>query len=77
MDTRLFQLHLERIADYLSIGEGKWWHHDVKTNEIIFHDVDDSSPDLTQPLLLNFCNTTMTEASQVVKLNNLQISPRI
>ena len=75
MDKRLFQLHLERIADYLSIGEGKRWHHDEKTNENIFHDVSDSSPDLTQPLLLSFYDTAMKEARQVVKLNNLQISP--
>ena len=66
MNTRLFQLHLERIANYLSIGDGKWWHHNIKTNEIVFHDVEDCTDNITHPVLLNFRDTTMTEASKIV-----------
>ena len=43
MDSKLFQLHLKRIAQYLSPGENVWWHHKVETNEIVFHDSKESS----------------------------------
>ena len=34
----LLQAHIERISDYLLCGEGIWWHHNPKYNDIIFHD---------------------------------------
>ena len=36
--THLFQSHLENISDYLLFGEGIWWHHNTRTNDIIFYD---------------------------------------
>ena len=61
MDLRLFQLHLERIADYLSFGEGIWWHHNVDTNEVVFHDGETSPNEVEGSVLLSFCNTTLTQ----------------
>jgi len=55
---------MARIAEYLHLGEGLWWHHDGE--DIIFHD---SNTDLEfqpeGPLPSNFRSSSLkTEISQ-------------
>ena len=33
---RVWQCHLERISDFLLVGEGRWWHREG--NFVVFHD---------------------------------------
>ena len=67
IDLRLFQLHLERIANYLCPGEGIWWHHKTETNEIVFHDGDEYPEQFPHgPELLQFVTTTLTDAQRKV-----------
>ena len=62
----LFQLHLERVSNYLTSGEGIWWHHRVSTNEIEFHDGDNEPDYLEQgPPLLSFTDTSMVDAVEM------------
>ena len=74
LDPRLFQLHLERIADYLSFGEGAWWHHNKRTNEIIFHDGDSSPNEVEGFKMMSFCNTTLYQSQEYVRSTSLLIS---
>ena len=67
MDSKLFQLHLKRIAQYLSPGENVWWHHKVDTNEIVFHDGKESTnQNVSGPELWSFTSMTLEEANEKV-----------
>ena len=69
MDSKLFQLHLKRIAQYLSPGENVWWHHKVNTNEIVFHDGKESTTtnqNVKGPELWSFTSMTLEEANEKV-----------
>ena len=39
-DNRDYQAHLERISDFLLVGEGVWWHREEDTGDFVFHDGD-------------------------------------
>ena len=62
----VFQAHLERISDYLKAGV--WWHHDIRTNDIIFHD-SDSCPDIYTegPDLMEFTNSSIRTVQNHLK----------
>lgn len=59
LKSEFYQAHLERIADYLIVGEGVWWHKDLENNSIVFHDCD-SEPDWRAegPALQHFRSST-------------------
>ena len=68
MPHSLFQIHLERIANFLICGEEVWWHHKKETNEIIFHDGDeDPNEHIEGPGLMGFTEFNMSSASKYVK----------
>ena len=39
-DSRDYHAHLERISDFLLVGEGVGWHRDTDTGDFVFHDGD-------------------------------------
>ena len=53
IDDSLWQSHLERIADFLLVGEDRWWHREGDT--IIFHDGEEDQESLEEgPTLMEF-----------------------
>ena len=38
LSSESYQAHLERIADFMVVGEGIWWHKDMESEAIVFHD---------------------------------------
>lgn len=63
----LFQIHLERIADYLVPGEGVWWHYNSQINNVIFHDSSSSKEVYNEgPELLDFDDYTMVNVTELL-----------
>ena len=68
LSSELYQAHLERVSDYLVVGEGVWWHRDVDSHAIVFHD-SDNEPDWREegPPIQHFRSTTFSEVNGMVR----------
>ena len=67
-NDRDYQAHLERISDYLVVGEGVWWHRDLDTGDIIFHDGDDEPECRPEgPALKSFTETSLKSSYEELK----------
>ena len=66
--TEKYQAHLERIADYLVLGEGVWWHVDKETNCIEFHD-SCNEPEYRDagPPLYHFRSSTLKSVQSLIQ----------
>ena len=54
-----WQAHLERISDYLILGEGVWWFKDNSKN-IVFYDKQERIPAIAIPKPFHFRSTSVT-----------------
>ena len=65
-NDQLWKAHLKRIADFLAVGEGKWWTR--KGNVIEFHDGDEDPDTLPDgPELMEFTRYTYQSSKAAVK----------
>ena len=62
--TGLFQSHLERIADYMMLGENFWWSQDETS--VTFHD-SAQHPVHSDPKVLHFRNVTAIDVYEHLK----------
>lgn len=62
----LFQKHCERIADYLLLGEGKWWS--LSGSFIVFHD-NSLHQSLQEPRLPRLVSITSKKNTQILNLS--------
>ena len=64
-DERIWQSHLERISDFLLVGEDRWWHREG--NIAVFHGDEDPGMLLDGPTLMDFTIHTFQSSRKEVR----------